>query len=228
MTGDWSEGLSVAARYPKWLEQLRNGEDPRIPTPWPDVTDLLRLKHRRKVGTVAQRGTREATLGRLVALHAARAGHQVALYTRYPPEVELETLTVVTADMVDAKRVNALADSSEQAGRPLELVVIERPERMHIDGMNEDSSRADQAEYAGQYLAVGCPVLFTTVVDQVPVLERPVLEWAGVDSPGGVMTDYCRSVLVLRRRDGEVVDVRVDLERDTYAFPEQRSVAWPR
>lgn len=56
-------------------EIIGDVQDPAemMPTPWPDLTQLAELNFRHKVGIIAQRGSREAKVGRDIAVHAARA-----------------------------------------------------------------------------------------------------------------------------------------------------------
>ncbi|MET9568500.1 hypothetical protein ABZY34_05030 [Streptomyces virginiae] len=63
-----------------------------IPIPWPDRTDLAELNFRHKVGIIAQRGSREAKVGRDIAVHAAKAGVPTLLYTGYPPNEQPDWL----------------------------------------------------------------------------------------------------------------------------------------
>lgn len=67
------------------LRQRRESGRDLIPTPWPGLTELAELTYRHRVGIIAQRGSREAKVGRDVAVHAAKAGVPTVLYTGYPP-----------------------------------------------------------------------------------------------------------------------------------------------
>ncbi|MQS01334.1 hypothetical protein, partial [Streptomyces alkaliterrae] len=100
-----------------------------IPTPWPGLTELAEISHRRKIGVVAQRGSREARVGRDVAVHAARAGIPTLLYTGYPPHKIPEYLVVDETPRPTASQVTAAAQRRID-GQPTQLVVIERYERL--------------------------------------------------------------------------------------------------
>jgi hypothetical protein len=219
---------SVAERWEAFRASLAEDEPPYLSTPWPDLDPIARLNHRRKVGFVARRGSREATVGRRIAVHVARAGHRVLLYTRYGPADPPPTLTVDDSERVDTEALNERAGSLRERGLPPDLVVIERAERMRKEGWYGEHSTADQMMLAGQQIFVDVPVVLTTVVDKAPDPKRRIVGWAGVDSAAAVLTDICRSVLVLERQDHQTVVVHTELDRDLYTHPRSDVVAWKR
>lgn len=89
-----------------------------VPTPWPDLTPLADLSFRHKVGIVAQRGSREAKVGRDVAVHAARAGIPVVLFTGYPPAARPASLFIDQTPTPTAAHINLSAKDSSQAENP--------------------------------------------------------------------------------------------------------------
>ena len=214
-----------------WFEDLKSGKSRVLPLPWPDMENVLRIAYRRKVGIVAQRGTREATAGRRIAAHlAAEVGH-VLLCTSYPPDAH-ERLHVLSEEKLTSEMVNAEVERLIRLGTPPVLIVVERYERMRLVERPEGLSRGDELEWCGrlvdgQHGDLDIPAVFTTVVDQEPVMRSWLRTWAGVDSAANVMTDFCRSVFVVHRLDPQQVRVRTELDADEYSHPGVTDVAWP-
>jgi hypothetical protein len=216
----------------RMAEIAARANDRPVSTPWPDLDDLLNLRYRSKVGVVAQRGTHEATIGRRIAAHAAQEG-PVLLFTGFPPDDVPDTLVIDPEPTPTPQQVNAAALNMFKEGRAPRLVVVERYERMRLSERGEEDTRADELEQCGQYLGWhteewdGCPVLLTTVVDQEPELHRPLPAWSGVNSPASIMSDFCRTLAVLRRADAATVMARMELEDTGYAAVQVHDVAWP-
>ncbi|UNO38360.1 hypothetical protein [Streptomyces sp. MST-110588] len=200
-----------------------------VPTPWPGLTPLADLSFRHKAGIVAQRGSREAKVGRDIAVHAARAGTPVVLFTGYPPATRPASLFIDMTPTPTAAHIN-LSAQRLIAGRKPRLIVIERFERLSQDTPEpqwddapgdpvEDpasESWGDRLMWTVRDIRVEIPTLFTTVVDPVPDLTRPLFKWLDVDHPAMVMTDVCKPTLVVARTGPEAVEGR--LEVDPLAF----------
>lgn len=222
---------SVGAKWDSYMDELQSGKSRFLPLPWPAAEQTIRLGYRRKVGLVAQRGTHEATVGRQIATHIAdHAGH-VLLCTAYPPE-KRDRLHILDELKLTPDMVNDKVRRLIRAGTAPALIVIERYERMRLDGKDNDTSRGDELMWCGRrvdgrYDDLSIPIVFTTVVDRKPVMDRRVRDWAGIDAPANVMTDFCRSVLLLRRIDGQQVRVRVELDSDEYQHPRVDDLDWP-
>ncbi|SHN32799.1 hypothetical protein [Streptomyces yunnanensis] len=230
-----SSGASVA-------EQLRRQRDEAstlMPTPWPDLTQLAELNFRHKVGIIAQRGTREAKVGRDVAVHAANTGLPVVLFTGYPPSTQPKTLVVKEIPDPTDSHVNAAAKIHIEGQTP-RLIVIERYERltrephepysepMHdlIDEVSEEESWGDRLMWTVRNIRVNIPVLLTTVVDEVPDLARPLGRWLHIDHPANVMTDVCKPTIVLARSGSESVEARLEVDPHEYRSGERSTLAW--
>jgi hypothetical protein len=222
---------SVGAQWDNYLKDLQSGRSRFLPLPWPAMEQIIRVGYRRKIGLVAQRGTSEATAGRQIAAHIADHVGHVLLCTAYPPE-KRERLHVLDELKLTPEMVNNRVRRLIGAGTAPALIVVERYERMRLDDADDDVSRGDELMWCGrrvegQYDDLNIPTIFTTVVDREPVMDRWVRDWAGVDAPANVMTDFCRSVLLLRRVDGQQVRVRVELDSDEYQHPRVTDVDWP-
>ncbi|MFC9429564.1 hypothetical protein [Streptomyces sp. NPDC056987] len=209
-----------------------------VPTPWPELTELAELNHRHKVGMIAQRGSREAKIGRDTAVHAARAGVPTVLYTGYPP------VTVPDALVVDATPNPTAADVNAKAqrligGRKPGLIVIERYERLHpeprppadpvydpCDDPAELLSWGDQLMWSVRDIRTDIPMLFTTVVTPAPDLSRRLPQWLDVDHPAVVMTDVCKPTLVLARRDHLTVEARLEVDPHEYRTGSRTLLSW--
>lgn len=224
---------SVGSQWDNYLNDLQSGRSRFLPLPWPAAEQIVRLGYRRKVGLVAQRGTPEATAGRQIAVHIADHVGHVLLCTAYPPpkrdRLHVLNELKLTPDMVNDKVRRLIG-----AGTAPVLIVVERYERMRLADADSDMphARGDELMWcgrrvAGQYEDLNIPSVFTTVVDREPVMDRWVRAWAGVDAPANVMTDFCRSVLLLRRIDARQVQVRVELDSDEYQHPRVDDVDWP-
>ncbi|QRX96380.1 hypothetical protein [Streptomyces noursei] len=230
-----SSGASVA-------EQLLGQRDEAatlMPTPWPDLTQLAELNFRHKVGIIAQRGTREAKVGRDVAVHAAHTGLPVVLFTGYPPSTQPETLVVKEIPAPTDSHVNAAA-KIHIGGRTPRLIVIERYERLTrephepysdpmrdlIDEVSEEESWGDRLMWTVRNIRVNIPVLLTTVVDEVPDLARPLGRWLPIDHPANVMTDVCKPTIVLARSGAESVEARLEVDPHAYRSGERSTLAW--
>jgi hypothetical protein len=231
-TGDAPPAGSVAERCDSWIDDLRSGQSRRLKTPWPDLDCLVGLEERRRVGLVAQRGTREATVGRRIAIHVAETQGHVLLCTSFPPDPLPERLHVEPEMMLTPEHVNAAVRRLIRAGTRPVLIVIERYERLRLDERPEGDRRYDEIERCAHEIrsspnGVDVPCLYTTTTDREPDLSRRILDWAGVNSPGGIMTDFCRTLLVLRRLDRQQVEVRIELDRVTYRHPEILAIDLP-
>lgn len=222
---------SVGTKWDSYIEDLQSGRSRFLPLPWPAAEQIIRLGYRRKVGLVAQRGTHEATVGRQIAAHIADHVGHVLLCTAYPPE-KRDRLHVLDELKLTPDMVNDKVRRLIRAGTAPVLIVVERYERMRLDSKDDETSPGDELMWCGrrvegQYEDLNIPSVFTTVVDREPVMDRWVRDWAGVDAPANVMTDFCRSVLLLRRLDGQQVRVRVELDSDEYQHPRVDDVDWP-
>ncbi|MFK8851338.1 hypothetical protein [Streptomyces sp. Ac-502] len=196
-----------------------------VPTPWPDLTSLADLSFRHKVGIVAQRGSREAKVGRDVAVHAARAGIPVVLFTGYPPATRPASLFIDMTPAPTAAHINVSAERLI-SGRKPRLIVIERYERLSQDAPEPQwddapddpgddpasESWGDRLMWTVRDIRVEIPTLFTTVVDPVPDLARPLFKWLDVDHPAMVMTDVCKPILVVARTGPGVVEARLEVD----------------
>ena len=204
----------IAARLAELAGRV---EAPPVETPWPMLDDVLRMSDRVKIGVVAQRGSHEATVGRRIAAHAAQEG-PVLLFTGFPPSMVPENLVIDPEPSPTPEHVGKAVAKMASVGRAPRLVVIERYERMKLAERPEEYSRADELEWCGHSLGqydgqwVECPILLTTVSDREPSFDQNVLQWAGVDSPAGIMTEFCHRLVTLRRDDDEIVRARVELD----------------
>ncbi|WP_392838739.1 hypothetical protein [Streptomyces sp. LN500] len=235
------EGELLAAKRARVLGTLGKRRDP-IPTPWPELTEFAELIYRHKVGIVAQRGSREAKVGRDVAVHAARAGIPTVLYTGYPPDAHSEWLVVDETPNPTAVMVNARARDLVNGQKP-RFIVIERYERLSPepqpaaglddpgdepvdDPENGPPSWADKLVWSVRDIRVDIPILLTTVVDPEPDTSRRMAQWLHIDHPAMVMTDVCRPTLVVRRTGPETVEVRMEVDADEYRAGQVSELAW--
>jgi hypothetical protein len=231
MTDNQPLANSIAARWDEHLDDLQSGRSRFLPLPWPSMEQIIRLGYRRKVGLVAQRGRPEAVAGRRIAVHIAEQVGHVLLCTAYPPSTH-ERLHILEERQLTPDMVNAEVRRLIKAGTAPVLIVIERYERMRFAEPAEDTSRGDELMWCGrnvdgQYEDLNIPAVFTTVVDQEPVMDKWIRAWAGADSPANVMTDFCRTVLLVHRIGDDQVRVRVELDSDEYQHPLVKDVAWP-
>jgi len=222
---------SIAARWDSYMDELQSGRSRFLPLPWPAMEQIIRLGYRRKIGLVAQRGRPEATAGRRIAQHIAEVVGHVLLCTAYPPSQQ-ERLHILEETKLTPDMVNDAVRRLIKLGAAPALIVVERYERMRLAEADEEMSRGDELMWCGrnvngQYDELDIPIVFTTVVDREPVMDQWVRTWAGVDSPANVMTEFCRSVLLLHRIGDEQVRVRVELDSDEYQHPLVKDVAWP-
>ncbi|MGW2393953.1 hypothetical protein ACWCYK_31345 [Streptomyces lydicamycinicus] len=210
-----------------------------LPTPWPGLTQLAELNFRHRVGIIAQRGSREAKVGRDIAVHAARAGFPVVLFTGYPPATPPAALLIDETPEPTAAQINASAKKLI-AGQQPRLIVIERFERLRpqdpepplddasydpVDDPTEESW-GDRLIWTVRDVRVNIPVLFTTVVDPVPDLSRPLFKWLHVDHPAMVMTDVCKPTLVVARSGPESVEARLEVDPDEYRNGTISTLLW--
>ncbi|MEU9617410.1 hypothetical protein AB0D56_38800 [Streptomyces sp. NPDC048209] len=159
-----------------------------------------------------------------MAVHLAAAGKQVLLFTGYPPPLSRPTLVVDKTP----NPTPGLVDQALACVRP-DLLVIERWERMHPD-QADGASRTSELENIGQALKQTVlrhklPCVVTTSLPQDMDLNRPLMRWAGHDSPAGIMTEFCSPLLVLRRSSPAEVLVRLELHT-TMTDSTVRAVAW--
>ncbi|MFG3229684.1 hypothetical protein ACGF07_33555 [Kitasatospora sp. NPDC048194] len=157
-------------------------------------------------------------------MHLAAAGKQVLLFTGYPPPLSRPTLVVDKTP----NPTPGLVDQALACVRP-DLLVIERWERMHPD-QADGASRTSELENIGQALKQTVlrhklPCVVTTSLPQDMDLNRPLMRWAGHDSPAGIMTEFCSPLLVLRRSSPAEVLVRLELHT-TMTDSTVRAVAW--
>lgn len=208
-----------------------------VETPWEPLTVLLGLARRRKAGIVAQRGTHEATVGRRIAAHAAQEG-PVLLFSSYPPADAPESLVIDPAPTPGPRDVAAAVEQMRLHGQSPRLIVVERYERMKLKERPDDVDRWDELQWGGEgkvweegcmrlaWRNIACPILFTTVVDGEPKLEKYLADWAGVNSSAMVLTDFCDNVVILRRRDENTVQAQTLLD-DTINKWILHEVDWP-
>lgn len=207
-----------------------------VPTPWSDLDDLVAISGRRKVGIVAHRGSREARIGRDIAMHAAESGLSVVLFTLYPPATRPKGLRVDETAELTPRIINAYR--REEGCLGVDLVVIERIERLKPDPIEprsdydyepddtEELSWGDQLMEAGRRISVGVPVLMTTVVDPEPATDKRLSALVGIDHPAMVMTDICQHLLVVRRVNPLEVAVRFETDYLEYRTGETTLVPW--
>ncbi|MFD9354619.1 hypothetical protein [Streptomyces sp. NPDC060031] len=213
-----------------------------IPTPWPELTELAELNHRHKAGIIAQRGSREAKIGRDIAVHAAKAGVPTVLYTGYPPETIPGWLSVDETPAPTAADVNARAKRLINGQMPA-FVVIERYERLHPvpppatdwdepvddpydDPENEPDSWADQLMWSVRDIRIDIPMLFTTVVTPEPDLSRRMSKWLHIDHPAMVMTDVCKPTLLLNRTSPHTVEALMEVDPHEYRTGNRSVLNW--
>ncbi|OKI95064.1 hypothetical protein AMK19_32845 [Kitasatospora sp. CB01950] len=207
MLSTWAQAFpgSVAHEWPgDWSRHV-----PPLETPWPEFTHLIDLNHKHLAGLVAKRGSREATAGTAIAVHAAATGKRVLLFTGYPPQLTRPTLVIdethsPTPDVVDQAMKSAQPD----------LVVIERWERMHAD-RPVGGSRADVLESIGHdlkrtVLDHEIPCLVTTSIPGDVEVQRPLPHWIDLDSPVAIMIEFCNPLLLLKRHTPAEVLVHVE------------------
>jgi hypothetical protein len=236
-----AEGSPEDGRYTALMNSLGIGAQApeTIPTPWPELTELAGLRYRRKVGVIAQRGSREAKVGRDTAVHAARAGIPTVLYTGYPPNDSLEWLRVVETANPTAGQVNSQA-LGLIAGQKPRFIVIERYERLHPDARHTSDdvdepvddpddpapSWADRLVWSVQDIRVDVPMLLTTVVTPEPDVSCHMSRWLHIDHPAMVMTDVCKPILLVRRTGPATVEVRMEVDPDEYRNGERTMLNW--
>ncbi len=75
-------------------------------------------------------------------------------------------------------------------------------------------------------IRVEIPTLFTTVVDPVPDLARPLCKWLDVDHPAMVMTDVCKPILVVARTGPEVVEARLEIDPHEFRTGSLFALEW--
>ncbi|KJY20402.1 hypothetical protein [Streptomyces katrae] len=213
-----------------------------IPTPWPDLTELAELNFRHKVGIIAQRGSREAKVGRDIAVHAAKAGVPTVLYTGYPPEDTPGWLAVEQAPNPTPADVNNRAKLRINGELPA-FVVIERYERIsptpqppsdwddviddpYDDPDYEPESWADKLMWSVREIRIDLPMLFTTVVDHTPELSRRMGKWLHIDHPAMVMTDVCKPTLVVHRTSPQTVEARMEVDHHEYRTGNRNTLRW--
>lgn len=195
----------------------------RVETPWPEFTDLLNDHTWRLAGLIAARGSKEATAGTWIAVHAAVSGATALLFTGYPPPLTRPSLLIDEATNPTPEDVARAIEAAQP-----DLVVIERWERMHHDEEVE-GGRTDELIAIGDELmrvVVGTPTIVTTSIVEDIDLDRHLTQWTGPNTPAPVtMQNFCRPLLVLKRASPAEVDVRV--ERPNF-LPEntQQAVAW--
>ncbi|WP_133899489.1 hypothetical protein [Streptomyces sp. KS 21] len=206
------------------------------------MTELAELNFRHKVGIIAQRGSREAKVGRDTAVHAAKAGVPTVLYTAYPPETIPALLAVDETPTPTADDVNVRAKRLIN-GKMAEFVVIERYERLHpvpppaadwdepVDGPyddpeNEPESWADQLMWSVRDIRIDIPMLFTTVVTPEPDLSRRMSKWLHIDHPAMVMTDVCKPTLLLRRTSPHTVEALMEVDPHEYRTGNRSALNW--
>ncbi|MEU5490334.1 hypothetical protein AB0G98_21665 [Streptomyces sp. NPDC020196] len=213
-----------------------------IPTPWPDLTKLADLTYWHKVGIVAQRGTREAKVGRDIAVHAARAGVPTLLYTGYPPTTESEWLVVDETPNPTADHVNAQAKKLIN-GQATRFVVIERYERLAAPpsqpARNGDDLRDEPIDDPEPFMSWGdklvdmvrqihikMPMLLTTVMDVEPDPSRRMCKYLHRDHPAEVMTDACVPTIVVHRTGPETVRASLDVAPETHWGSRELQLSW--
>ncbi|WP_326615302.1 hypothetical protein OG949_41120 (plasmid) [Streptomyces scopuliridis] len=232
-----------AAQKRTLLDRLYGGRERSepIPTPWPELTELAELTHRHKVGIIAQRGSREAKVGRDIAVHAARAGVPTVLYTGYPPATIPDALAVDETPNPTAAEVNQRAKRLIGGQKP-GFIVIERYERLHpaprpstdrddpvddpCDEPDDPLSWADQLMWSVRDIRTGIPMLFTTVVTSDPDLSLRLPQWLHVDHPAMVMTDVCKPTLVVLRKDPRTVEARLEVDPHEYRAGSRALLSW--
>ncbi|WP_406415720.1 hypothetical protein [Streptomyces sp. NBC_00842] len=234
------EGNQLAETRARVMQRLGERQEP-IPTPWPELTELAELNYRHKVGIIAQRGSREAKVGRDTAVHAARAGIPTVLYTGYPPDTQSEWLAVDETPNPTAALVNAKAEDLVNGQKP-RLIIIERYERLSpepqpaanlddpadepIDDPEPLASWADQLIWSVRDIRIDIPLLLTTVVTPEPDMSRRMSEWLHIDHPAMVMTDVCKPTLLVRRTGPEAVEARIEVDPHEYRTGERSELRW--
>jgi hypothetical protein len=214
-----------------WLEGLKSGIPDYLATPWPDLDPIADIAYNNRIAFVAQRGQHEATIGRRLAAHVVKTG-PVLLFTGYPPTDIPDGLVIDDTACPSPRQVQEAAERMQRRDQGPILVVVERFERMALPERPEGLTRVEELEEVGSQLRharveIGCPLVITTVSDEVPNFRQHIIKWAGVDSPAAILTDYCSRVIVLRRLDDETVEAVV--EADDYANPNAvERIAWTR
>ncbi|MCX4523938.1 hypothetical protein ACIRQO_36460 [Streptomyces anulatus] len=222
------------------IDELGAPEIP-IPTPWPALTEIADLLYWHKVGIVAQRGTREAKVGRDVAVHAAQAGVPTLLYTGYPPDSQHEWLAVDETPRPTVDQVNMRAKQPINGKQP-RFVVIERYERLALPPARPASVEADDCwddadpETAlswgdrlvdtVRHIRVKMPMLLTAVMDVEPDLSRRMCTYLHRDHPAEVMTDICVPTIVVHRTGPRTVKASMDVSSETYVGPQDLDLLW--
>ncbi|MFD7922502.1 hypothetical protein ACFV3R_25160 [Streptomyces sp. NPDC059740] len=218
---------SVEEMRQQFVEDRQKRARAIIPTPWPQLTELAAITYRYKAGFVAERGSREAKIGRDIAVHAAEAGIPTVLFTGYPPARVPETLLIDTKPNPTPDDINARGRTLIR-GRMPELLVVERFERIGTshpeqpvleadsEEEREDLSWGDRLMWAVRDVHLDYPSIYTTVANKVDP-TRPLLKSVeSTDHPGMVMTDVCRPVLMVRRSGPTTVDVRFEVDALEY------------
>lgn len=207
-----------------------------IPTPWPDLTALAEIRLRRKVGLVAERGTREAKVGRDIAVHAAKAGIPTVLYSAYPPARFPSDLVVDQTPDPTAQDINDGARKLIGGAKP-RLMVIERYERLRTpdapysdepvdDPEGASASWGDKLMWAVRDIRIDIPLVLTTVVNRIPTLRRSMAQWLPLDHPAMVMTDVCKPLLVLQRIDPARVMAMMEVDLLEFRAASRVTLDW--
>lgn len=194
-----------------------------LPTPWPEFTEAADLVFRHKVGLIAGHGTREADIGRDIALHTVAHGITTLLYTQHPPAERPAHLVVDQIPHPTPEHIKDRMKYPVRGQRP-ELVVIDRYERLRPEERHvpEQYDPIDDLDYVpltdGQQLLwsvrdihIDVPLLLTTTVWTEPDVSQPLDQWLNHDHPAVVLTEICKPVILLHRTDSQTVEGRVEM-----------------
>lgn len=123
---------------------------PPLPTPWPDLDEVLSLRPGRLAGLGIYPDSREAEAGYLLAVHAAVHGEQV-LYAApdAPPRPQVPGLQHCTTSPLDIDRLKALVASSRA---PIGLVVVDHLQLLRPGPGEAPIHEPEQAEELGVQL----------------------------------------------------------------------------
>ncbi|MFE4177128.1 hypothetical protein ACFRR7_34695 [Streptomyces sp. NPDC056909] len=215
-----------------------NRETP-IPTPWTEFTQAADLTFRHKVGVIAKRGTREAEVGRDIALHAAGLGIPTLLYTANPPSDPPAHLVVDRTPHPTAAHLSDRMKYPPRGQRP-QLVVVDayerlRPEEHHapdqydpIDDLDYvPLTEAEQLLWSVRDIRVDVPLLLTTTIATQPDLSQPIDQWLSHDHPAIALTEVCKPVILLHRASPQAVEARMEINPNASHNGQRVMLDWP-
>ncbi|MDP9607806.1 MULTISPECIES: hypothetical protein [Streptomyces] len=213
-----------------------------LPSPWPELGELLHLSPGHFIGIGAAPGSREAEVGYDLALHAAAHGVRALLFApSFPARNPVPNLTIQRRPTLSPETVEQDVASFAHLPDPVGLVVIDHfhlmtpvvPEPRYTDDPMddpEDTQPADQAADTGRrlkMLAVNAAYHKPTVVVMARITPP-------ADSNGPLALEhlglaaelvYDTDTLLLLNRTTDTMDVHIAKDRFGPA-PTRTTIRW--